>query len=250
MTNPDRHGGRLRRSGFMLTAILIWLAVLFGGVAALIGLFAGPDGYIDEAERFMATLGLFLVGLLVVLAVLTVRAMPHHVWELTGTGVFVTERLALLPRRRRLVPWSDIGALIRRDEGVNPVLELVTRDGARHVLPAKAEDGAALEAFTARLLARAVEAGHPLPVPVEGLGHLERPAGLMVLLLATLLLGGLAVLGLWMLIAGESSARPRAATGIGLMGGGALWLGWMLRRAFTRRRRVLRKALAPAPANG
>lgn len=237
MSAPSHHG-LYRNMPLAVGGLLGSIALLFAGVAGVL-LIAARD------QRLPLVLGVLGVFVLTV-AVCAMASMRRHRWTIDGDAALVEER-PLVPllgrRRRRRVPFGEITSLSNVQNGADELLALTTRDGERFVLPPVRTQGArpdqeGLAAFAIRLQAAMGAAGVVAPPVTDGLGFWNRPAGLAlqsIALLASLALAAVTLWGLWEGAIVRVRTHEAAAFVVVL----PIGLGWLLRRAWQRRRAVL-----------
>ena len=177
-------------------------------------------------------------------------SLRRHRWTIEADAVLIEERpvVPLAGRRRlRRLPLGVIASLSTVPNGADEAgshdpprraLRVAARAGARYG-PARKLDQKGLAAFAARLQAAITTAGGVAPPVTDGLGFWNRPPGLALLsvaLLASLTVAALALWGLWQ----GTIVRVRTHEAAAFLVVLPIGVGWMLRRAWQRRRSVLR----------
>jgi hypothetical protein len=232
------------RNGPLLIGGLIGdLALLAGGVALALQIATTGD---ELLPLIFGTLAAFVL----ICVVCILLALRRHRWTIETDAVLIEERplVPLTGRRRvRRAAFSAIAGLSSLQNTSDDVLALTTRDGERFLLsPAvppgdkliRAPDQTGLAAFAARLQAAMAAAGHVAPPVADGLGFWNRPAGLALLGVTFLASLGLAAVALWGMWEGAVT-RSRSGEAVAILVMLPIGVGWMLRRAWRRRRAVL-----------
>lgn len=235
------HQGLYRNAPLVAGGLLGAIALLIGGIAAAMQIATTGD------ERLRLLFG----AVVLTFAICMLTALRRHRWTIEPDAVLIEER-PLVPltgrRRKRRVPFGRIAALNNVQNAADDLLVLTTREGERFRLPpgqAQGEglirrpDQEGLTGFASQLQAAMNAAGHAAPPMTDGLGFWNRPAGL-ALLGATLVLSlGLAGVTLWGLWEGATT-RHRGGEAAAILVMLPVGVGWMLRRAWQRRRSVMR----------
>lgn len=245
------HQGLYRNTPLVAGGLLGAIALLIGGIAAAIQIATTGD---ELLPLIFGTLGAFVLTFVICM----LAALRRHRWTIEPQAVLIEERpLVPLTGRRctRRVPFAEIATLSNVQNAADDLLALTTRGGERFVLPPglasgegliRRPDQEGLATFTGQLQAGMKAAGHVAPPMTDGLGFWNRPAGL-VLLGATLVLSlGLAGVTLWGLWEGATT-RHRGGEAAAILVMLPVGVAWMLRRAWRRRRSVLRM-MSDAPA--
>lgn len=190
--------------------------------------------------------------------VLLLAVMRKHRWTLQP-GALLIEEKPLVPftgrRRTRHLGLGEIALLSRVQNGADDVIEVRATTGARFrmgpaALPGgrlRAMDTAGLEAFAAQLRHAIAAAGHQAPPLLDGLGFWNRAPGLAfigLLLVPSLGLSGLMVVGIFSGAEVRGGNGGQAAAILLLLPVG---VGWMLRKAWRRRRAVLARQARVSP---
>ncbi len=245
------HQGLYRNTPLVAGGLLGAIALLIGGIAAALQIATTGD---ELLPLIFGTLGVFVLTFLVCM----LAALRRHRWTIEPAAVLIEER-PLVPltgrRRTRRVSFAEIAALSNVQNAADDLLALITRAGERFVLPPglapgegliRRPDQEGLTGFAGQLQAAVKAAGHMAPPMTDGLGFWNRPAGL-ALLGATLVLSlGLAGMTLWGLWEG-ATARHRGGEAVAILVMLPVGVAWMLRRAWRRRRSVMRE-MRDAPA--
>lgn len=238
------HQGLYRNTPLVAGGLLGAIALLVGGIAAAMQIATTGD---ERLRLLFGTLG----AVVLTFAICMLAALRRHRWTIELDAVLIEER-PLVPltgrRRKRRVPFGRIAALNNVQNAADDLLALTTREGERFVLPPglapgegliRRPDQEGLFSFAGQLQSAMTAAGHAVPPMTDGLGFWNRPAGL-ALLGATLLLSlGLAAVALWGLWEG-ATARHRGGEAVAILVMLPVGVGWMLRRAWQRRRSVMR----------
>nr|MCU0865601.1 hypothetical protein [Planctomycetota bacterium] len=238
-----------RNVALLLGGLLLLIAGMVGGIAAALHTAANGD---ELLPLVFWVLGGFIGGFVL----LVCFSLRRHRWTLTTTAVVIEERatLGFLGRSRRAeIAFADVAGLATVQNGPHDVIELATRQGQRfrlgptsrkpadHTLQGaiRAIDHEGLTAFAAQVQATLLAAGVTPPPLLPGLGFWNRPSGLCLLVVLLLCSVALAVVAIWGLFGGSASgARGGQAAALLVML--PFGVGWMLRRAWLRRRSVLR----------
>jgi hypothetical protein len=224
---------------------------LLGAIALLIAGVAGAMQIATTGDELLplvlGTLGAFVL----VFVVCMLAALRRHRWTIEPAAVLIEER-PLVPltgwRRTQRVPFGVIVALSNMQNAADDLLTLTTRDGECFVLPPglapgegliRRPDQQGLARFANQLQAAMTTAGHVAPPLTDGLGFWNRPAGLALLSIALVASLGLAGVTLWGLWEG-ATVRHRGGEAAAILVMLPVGVGWMLRRAWRRRRSVLR----------
>jgi hypothetical protein len=242
LTNSNHHQALYRNTALELSGFLVLLALLTAAITLTLKLAQDGEAVI---RGVLGSLGVFVL-LFIVLVLIGLR---RHGWTIEPGHVLIQERPAVpFTGRRRAIrlPFGDVVRLARVQNGVEDVIELRARSGARYLLSPVARaagrlpvyDSGDLEAFAARLHAAILAAGHALPALADGMSFWNRPAGLGllgVLLVLSLGISGMVLVGI---LGGGVSAKAgsEAAAILVLLPVG---VGWAVRRAWRRRRALL-----------
>jgi hypothetical protein len=246
---PTTYASVHRNVALLLGGFLLLLAAFFGGIALAMHVAANGD---ELLPLVLWVIGGFVAGFLV----LVLTCLRRHRWTLTATAVVIEERPWLRGTgrsRRAEVAFADIASLASVQNGPHDMIELATRQGQRFRLgPAsrptrdvtlaaamRAIDRDGLVAFAASVQASVQAAGVAPPVLVPGLGFWNRPAGLALLVVLLVASSALAVTALWAMWEGAAGGA-RSGQAMALLVLLPVGAGWMLRRAWQRRREVLR----------
>ncbi len=241
MTAPAHHG-LYRNTPLVLGGLLGAIALLIGGVAAAMQVATTGD---ELLPLVFTALGAFVLTF----AACMLAALRQHRWTIDADAVLIEERpLVPLTGRRRIrrVSFGAIAALSSVQNAADELLTITTSDGERFVLPPglapgkgliRLPDQEGLAAFTGRLQAAMTAAGRASPPVVEGLGFWNRPTGLGLLGVTFLASLGLAAVALWGLWEGATT-RHRSGEAVAILVMLPVGVGWMLRRAWRRRRLV------------
>jgi hypothetical protein len=238
------HQGLYRNTPLVLGGLLASIALLVGGVAASMQVARTGD---ELLPLIFGALGMFVL----VFVVCMLMALRRHRWTIEGHAVLIEERplVPLTGRRRvRRVSFAEIAGLSSVQNAADDLLTLTTRDGARFMLPpslsrgqglVRAPDQAGLDSFAGALQAAIAAAGGVAPPVTDGLGFWNRSTGLALLgitLRGSLVLAGVALWGMWE----GAAARHRGGEAVAILVMLPVGVAWMLRRAWRRRRTVLR----------
>jgi hypothetical protein len=240
MTAPS-HQALYRSAPLILGGLLAALALAIAGGA--IGL-----SIVARDQRLALVLGLLGLFVLVFFAC-ALTALRRHRWTIEAggdaNGVLIDERplVPLFGRRRvRRVPFDRIAALSNAPNGADEVLALTTRDGERFVLPPRRDrtpDQEGLSAFARQLQAAMAAAGRVAPPVTDGLGFWNRPPGralLAITLAVSLAVAAVVLWGVWQGAASRVKTNDAAAFLVAL----PIGVAWLLRRAWQRRRAVMK----------
>ena len=252
--NPPTHQGLYRNAPLIIGGLLGSIALLICGVAAAIQIAATGD---ELLPMIFATLGAFVFTFIVCM----LAALRRHRWTVEADAVRV-EELPLVPltglRRFRRVPFGSIARLSLVQNSADELLTMTTGTGERFVLPpsllpgkglVRLPDQAQLGVFAGRIRAAMETAGYAAPAVVDGMGFWNRPMGLALLSIAFLASVAMAVIALWGLWEGATTRhRSGEATAIIVML--PVGVGWLLRRAWRRRRSVLRAGQSTPAVGG
>lgn len=238
------HQGLYRNAPLVAGGLLGAIALLIGGIAAAMQIATTGD---ERLRLLFGTLG----AVVLTFAICMLTALRRHRWTIEPDAVLIEER-PLVPltgrRRKRRVPFGRIAALNNVQNAADDLLVLTTREGERFRLPpgqAQGEglirrpDQEGLFSFASQLQSTMTAAGHTAPPMTDGLGFWNRPAGLALLgasLVLSLSLAGVTLWGLWE----GATTRHRGGEAAAILVMLPVGVGWMLRRAWQRRRSVMR----------
>lgn len=248
------HQGLYRNTPLVAGGLLGAIALLIGGIAAALQIATTGD---ELLPLIFGTLGAFVLTFVICM----LAALRRHRWTIEPEAVLIEER-PLVPltgrRRTRRIPFGGIAALSNVQNAADDLLALTTRVGERFVLPPglapgkgliRPPDQEGLTGFAAQLQTAMKAAGYAALPMTDGLGFWNRPAGL-ALLGATLVLSlGLAGITLWGLWEG-ATVRHRSGEAAAILVMLPVGVGWMLRRAWRRRRSVMRAMQGSPVASG
>ena len=248
------HQGLYRNTPLVAGGLLGAIALLIGGIAAALQIATTGD---ELLPLIFGTLGAFVLTFVICM----LAALRRHRWTIEPDCVLIEER-PLVPltgrRRTRRVPLAEIATLRNVQNAADDLLALTTRKGERFVLPPglapgegliRRPDQEGLTGFAGQLQAAMKAAGYGALPMTDGLGFWNRPAGL-ALLSATLVLSlGLAGITLWGLWEG-ATVRHRSGEAAAILMMLPVGVGWMLRRAWRRRRSVMRTMQGSPVASG
>lgn len=242
--NPPTHQGLYRNAPLLIGGLLGSIGLLICGVAAAMQIATTGD---ELLPMIFAALGAFVITFIVCM----LAALRRHRWTVEADAVRVEER-PLVPmtgrRRVRRVPFGGIVSLSLVQNSADELLTITTGTGERFVLPPgllpgkgliRLPDQAQLGLFADRLRSAIESAGHAAPPVVDGMGFWNRPPGLALLVITFLASLAMAVLALWGLWEGAVT-RHRSGEAVAIMVMLPVGVGWLLRRAWRRRRSVLR----------
>ena len=240
------HQGLYRNSPLIFGGLMGAIALLIAGIAAAMRIATTGN---ELLPLVFGVLGLFVLTSMACM----LGALRRHRWTIDTEAVLIEERplVPLMGRRRvRRVAFGEIASLSNVQNATDDLLTLITRDGARFMLPPglaagdglmRAPDQVGLSAFAGQLQAAMAAAGRAPPPVTDGLGFWNRPAGLALLsimFLASLALAAITLWGLWE----GAAARHRGGEAAAILVMLPVGVAWMLRRSWRRRRSALRAA--------
>lgn len=240
---PTTYHAQYGNSALLLVGLIALIAALVGAIALSLAIATTGN---DLLPLVLGSLG----GFVALFVALLLTVMRKHRWTLEPGALLIEEKpLVPLTGRRRTarLGFGEIALLSRVQNGADDVIEVQGRTG-RHFRMGPASlpgprlrnmDVAGLESFAARLHQAIAAAGHQAPPILDGMGFWNRAPGLAfigLLLVLSLALAGVSGVGILSGAEVRGSSGGQAAAILLLLPVG---VGWMLRKAWRRRRAVL-----------
>jgi hypothetical protein len=245
MTQPTTYAATHHNAARLAVGTVTLFVMLAAAITLSVA--TSPDGN-TLLPRILGSLG----GFVVLFVVLVLASLRHHRWTIEHRALLIEERpLVPLAGRRRSarLGFADIAALSRVQNHSDDVILVQSRAGVGYPMgPGKPPgslprslDTAGLEAFAVRVQAAITAAGHQAPPILDQLGFWNRAPGLLYVGLLLLSLAGGVVVSIF---SGADVRIGNAAPAAGFLVLLPLGAGWLLRKAWRRRRAVLGRGTA------